>query len=478
MSVVNSQFVSFGFNTSTLGQTGGSVVPRIFSPSPALRPAPQLVQKPTSDLYEAALEYLAAGFPITLCRPGQKRPFSKSWPTKIWTAAEIAAEFAAQPDLNVGIVLGPRSGIIDLECDGPDGDKELLDLFDGDFPVTPLWHSARGPHRLFTWHDDLAQIGKSSITLGSLEVRLGAGDRGAQSLLPPSLSNGWERKWKVSLADCDPAPLPPGVLRKLLATFGRHSLASQSEESLRHSIAVSHAVSHHDNDQLGSAVSHAVSHHDNDQLGSAVSHHPGKHKLGRDSQPTKVAKSNLPTCVEQAIVSTLPGMAGVRNRLILQFARQLKGRPELSRLKVEELKAYVREWHKRALSAIETKDFDVTWQDFVVAWGKVKFPAGQGPLDKIYAAGLKRMPPLAQGYHVPDVRNLIALCCELQRVAGDGTFWLGCRPAGAVLGVSAATANRYLLKLQHDEVLHLITPGKRGRSAEYRYEVAKACEAA
>ena len=136
---------------------------------------------------------------------------------------------------------------------------------------------------------------------------------------------------------------------------------------------------------------------------------------------------------------------------------------------MSELEPFVREWHRQALPAITTHEFAETWYDFTIAWDKVAFPAGQGPLDQILAHALTRMPASASGYSEPRMRNLIALCCELQRRAGEGTFWLACRAAAATLGLSASMANRYLLRLQHDKVIELVVKGTRGRAAEYRY---------
>jgi hypothetical protein len=130
-----------------------------------------------TEAQEAAHCFLDLGLPITLCRGAKKSPICKGWPLKTWTHDEIDAEFQARGDLNVGVVLGPRSGLIDIEIDGPGQEQALLDQFNGDVPITPMWRSARGPHRLFQWHDDLGRVGRSSITIGPLGIRLGANGR-------------------------------------------------------------------------------------------------------------------------------------------------------------------------------------------------------------------------------------------------------------------------------------------------------------
>ena len=79
---------------------------------------------------------------------------------------------------------------IDIETDSRDGDAAVADLFEGDVPVTPTFKSTRGSHRLYGWHPDLEAVGKATIHVGPLEIRLGAGGKAAQSLLPPSVTDG------------------------------------------------------------------------------------------------------------------------------------------------------------------------------------------------------------------------------------------------------------------------------------------------
>lgn len=423
------------------------------------QPKRATVDQASSALRIAVHAYLELGLPITLCAEGTKTPISKNWHTKTWTHEAVDAEFEARGPLNPGLTVGPKSGLIDIEIDGPGGGVALLKLFHDDVPVTPMWDSARGAHRLFRWHPDLEQIGKASVAFDGLEIRLGAGGKAAQSLLPPSVTDGWERQWVISLEECDPAPLPDAVTEQLLAMFGQKSCAMPVEEDVEHSIAVFH-----------NAVSHAVSHPHG--MGGGVRLSTGK-KAKRPPRPCNPIlpgyRKSVQAAIWAAIGSTLPGSEGHRNRLLLQLARQLKGVPELAGLEPSELRPVIDEWHRQALPAIGTKDFAVTWHDFRVAWGNVKFPAGTGPLEEIYAVALRQMPAIASGYRTAGVRHLIALCRELQVVAGDDPFWLSCRAAAGVLKTPPTNAHRWLWRLIHDQVIDLVTPGSRGRAAEYRY---------
>lgn len=286
--------------------------------------------------------------------------------------------------------------------------------------------------------------------------------------LPPSITDSWGRKWAVGFDECDVAALPGHVLAKLLARFGRQVLVRQSEEEMihsmihskRHSNAVYHTVSH-----LPEKPAPAVSHLPQPSADLSLPKTPA-HVMPTPGQATR---SPLPLKIRQAIECSLPGAPGYRNRLLLQFARYLKAIPALANCQAEELEPYVRQWYERALPNIGTADFGETWSDFAIAWDRVQFPVGQGPLDEIYRAGLEQMPESASRYRHRKMRELVALCQALQRRSDPYPFWLACRPTASVLGISPPTANRWLNKLRFDGVLELVTEGSRGRAAEYYY---------
>jgi hypothetical protein len=176
--------------------------------------------------------------------------------------------------------------------------------------------------------------------------------------------------------------------------------------------------------------------------------------------------------IKQAIHDTLPTAVGRRNRQVFEFARALKAIPRLADADPDDLKAAVRNWHQVALlrQVIGTEPFEETWIDFLKSWPKVKFPRGEEPMTAILEkAKANPLPPAASRYDHAGLRLLVALCHELQRVSGQGEFFLSCRTAGKLLGVNHVTAARYLFLLAHDGIVEAVEKSDRARRRATRY---------
>ena len=88
------------------------------------------------------------------------------------------------------------------------------------------------------------------------------------------------------------------------------------------------------------------------------------------------------------------------------------------------------------------------------------------------AAQQKPLPAAAPRYYLDGMRRLVALCCECQEAAGDGTWFLACRDAAALIGgVDFRAVSRWLKRLEQDGVLTRIAKGSRAKrkANEYRY---------
>jgi hypothetical protein len=154
------------------------------------------------------------------------------------------------------------------------------------------------------------------------------------------------------------------------------------------------------------------------------------------------------------------------------LARALKAIPELKDRRPADLRDIVVEWHRQALPVIGTKDLGVTLVDFNTAWRRAKIPLGAKIMEMLIEAmraGMLPVPPEAANYDSEAVQELVTLCVELQRRAGEKTFFLPCRTAGEAIGLDHDTANRFLNMLEVDGLLDRVTQGHRGRATEWRW---------
>lgn len=164
---------------------------------------------------EAAIRLLDHGFWPILVRPGTKAPVGRNWGLKRPTLDQLEAGFRRTPQAGVGLLLGPQSGVVDLEVDDPvTAESVLTRLFPDGLPPTAGWESTRGSHWLFQW--DAALTGLTSVVTfadGALELRLGGEGKQVMSICPPTRgTDGVPRHW---INSGDIAPLPAGLMRRL-----------------------------------------------------------------------------------------------------------------------------------------------------------------------------------------------------------------------------------------------------------------------
>lgn len=157
------------------------------------------------------LALAAAGCRFVRLARGEKRPLGAAWQHRATdNPADVAAWLAARS--NVGLLLGPSSGVVDVEYDNPAGLEQLaaygvLDI------RTPTWRSARGEHRLFRWEPWMPET--AAIKAGDIEIRIGS--RAAQSVLPPSRHpTGQPYEWIVG-PDAQIAGFPAQLLAEAVA---------------------------------------------------------------------------------------------------------------------------------------------------------------------------------------------------------------------------------------------------------------------
>jgi hypothetical protein len=172
--------------------------------------------------------------------------------------------------------------------------------------------------------------------------------------------------------------------------------------------------------------------------------------------------------IGKAILAALPQRNDKHHKQVFNLCRHLKGVPELSKLPADELLPFVEQWHTAALSTgfLSSELFLETRMYFVLSWDKVNIPALEMSLLMEIADANRE-----QVYGVVGFDRLLSLCRELQKFHGENPFFLGCRKAGELLGVSYKQASTWLCFLEYEGHIKTIVQGTKTprKASEYRY---------
>lgn len=176
------------------------------------------------------------------------------------------------------------------------------------------------------------------------------------------------------------------------------------------------------------------------------------------------------TVVDEVIPERfLPKQFGQRHQCLFDLARYLKGK--YPNAQVESMRSLVRRWHAEAYPNIQTKDFAVTWAEFIYGWDRVKQPFGEimaVVYSNVESSQLDVRCLKHLGYQDKSLK-LIIFCFELQKIHDPDPFFLSCRIAADYLGVSPTEANRMLRAFVFDGILSVITPGSMGKATRYKF---------
>lgn len=171
--------------------------------------------------------------------------------------------------------------------------------------------------------------------------------------------------------------------------------------------------------------------------------------------------------VASAIQQTRPLAEGQRRTRLFEFARRLKAIPDLAPASAADLRDFVVAWHRAALPAITTKDFESTFWDFAEGWANVRYPANSEPVKAAFELAQKDdTPKCAKLYENPKVRLPGQLCRRIQQAAGERPRLLEWRVAGALLEETYSVAERWMRGLVNDGVLERTERPRRWRPAE------------
>lgn len=159
------------------------------------------------------------------CSSPGKHPIANAWQLHYAKDEDTILEWFDRPTpANIGLLLGPLSGVIDVELDDDSAKAAWAALGLGEI-WTPTYSAGRGPHRLFRWDEGLPATAVKKVM--GIEVRIGNGGAAAQSVLPPSLHHtGVRYQWIDGLSpeDVELQPLPEALVNLLWNDDGGRTL--------------------------------------------------------------------------------------------------------------------------------------------------------------------------------------------------------------------------------------------------------------
>ena len=177
--------------------------------------------------------YAGLGLRTLPLHPGSKKPLIAEWPAMAANNLQTVEHWWSQwPAANIGIAMGPQSGIIDIETDIKDdmrGEDSLASQ--GELPPTWSFRSGGGGiHRLFKCPG--IHIRSRTGVLPCVDVRASGG----YAVFPPSLHpNGNRYEW---LPGCSPADMPEGP-----AVLPFHLLALLADQGSREPLRAPEEIS-------------------------------------------------------------------------------------------------------------------------------------------------------------------------------------------------------------------------------------------
>src|SRR5688572_10430051 len=121
--------------------------------------------------HETAISLLDVDIPFHLC--DGNRPITEDY---VLTHEEIEQAFKMNASLNVGIILGELSGVMEfatMRIDNNQSERAFQKLMDGVSVDTPTSASRYGIHRFFELDDRLLSIGYPLVMYKTVSIVLG-----------------------------------------------------------------------------------------------------------------------------------------------------------------------------------------------------------------------------------------------------------------------------------------------------------------
>lgn len=149
-----------------------------------------------NELLEAALELAGQGLAVFPVQPRGKKPLIRDWPSLATSDPDQIRNWWDQwPSANIGLATGPKSGVIVIDIDVPEGQASLkrLEAELGPLPRSAVVQTGSGGLHIYLAASAEAQIRSSASKLAEkIDVRADGG----YVVAPPSVHpNGQSYQW-------------------------------------------------------------------------------------------------------------------------------------------------------------------------------------------------------------------------------------------------------------------------------------------
>lgn len=179
--------------------------------------------------------------------------------------------------------------------------------------------------------------------------------------------------------------------------------------------------------------------------------------------------------VEEAVGVSLPDRVHENNAFLFKLARAVKAlEMQQGRFTSLQLRDVFSRWYQQAselqvLRASQSKEDYML--EFLNGYRKAKYPLGSAVIQRAWTRAQETDPPQeAAQFENPQIRQLVALCRELQAEAGKEPFFLACRVVQRLFGhKSHTTAATWLGALVTLEILAIEAAGDTKNATRYRY---------
>jgi hypothetical protein len=180
--------------------------------------------------------------------------------------------------------------------------------------------------------------------------------------------------------------------------------------------------------------------------------------------------------VDHAVELALPKKIHENHNCLFTLARATKSLEQQGNRKMtqSELEAMFGKWYEKARPLLrQEQGRDEYWFEFLQAYENAKYPLGEDRLRRAWTVACEgKIPTPALRFESREIRSLVALCQELQRLVPGQPFYLSSRTVQKLFSHKHhTTAASWLAGLVRSKILKVVERGgpETNKATRYRY---------